>query len=157
VTGVAATIPPNLSLCKSEHTHRPSSMVQPHIGQSMATTCCTSGWRGPKINVHYISVLQGNLLTPDKEEDGRAQGHLFLSFSFIFSLFHLFITNVTRALPLETIKWEAGATLERGTSQRWHTHLTETSRRRHTHLTKTTPHMQLPRRDLGYIPFLESL
>jgi hypothetical protein len=81
----------------------------------------------------------------------------FLSFSFIFSPFHLFTTNVTRALPLETIKGEAGATSKRETSQRRHTHLTETSWRRHTYLTKTTPHTQLPRRDLGSVPSLESL
>jgi hypothetical protein len=44
----------------------------------------------------------------------------FLSFSFIFSPFHLFTTDVTRALPLETIKGEAGATSKRETSQRQH-------------------------------------
>jgi hypothetical protein len=46
------------------------------------------------------------LLPPDKEEDGHARGHLFLS------LFHFypFTMNVTRALPLEAIKGEAGAT-----------------------------------------------
>jgi hypothetical protein len=51
----------------------------------MATACCTSEWRGQKINARCISALQGKLLTPDKEEDGRTQGYLF----FIF-LFHLF-------------------------------------------------------------------
>jgi hypothetical protein len=43
----------------------------------MAIACCTSGWRGQKINAHYISALQGKLLTAVKEEDGRTQGHLF--------------------------------------------------------------------------------
>jgi hypothetical protein len=48
----------------------------------------------------------GELLPPDKEEDDHAQGHLFcLSLSFL-----PFTTNVTRALPLEAIKEEAGAT-----------------------------------------------
>jgi hypothetical protein len=61
----------------------------------MATACCTSEWRGQKFNAHNTSILQGKLLTPDKEEDGRTQGHLFSFFSFVFSPFHLFTTNVT--------------------------------------------------------------
>jgi hypothetical protein len=48
----------------------------------------------------------GKLFPPDKEEDGHARGHLFIS---LFH-FHLFTTNVTRALFLEAIKGEAGAT-----------------------------------------------
>jgi hypothetical protein len=43
----------------------------------MATTCCTNGWRGQKINAHCISVLQEKLLPQDKEEDGHTRGHLF--------------------------------------------------------------------------------
>jgi hypothetical protein len=49
------------------------------------------------------------LFPPDKEEDGHARGH-FLFFSFILSYFHLFTMNVTRALSLEAIKGEVGAT-----------------------------------------------
>jgi hypothetical protein len=45
-----------------------------------------SGWKGQKLNAHYISVLQGKLFTPDKEEDGHTQGHLFC-FS-LSSFFH---------------------------------------------------------------------
>jgi hypothetical protein len=30
-----------------------------------------------KLNAHNVSTLQGKLLTPDKEEDGHTQGHLF--------------------------------------------------------------------------------
>jgi hypothetical protein len=37
----------------------------------MATACCTSEWRGQKLNAHNTSALQGKLLTLDKEEDGR--------------------------------------------------------------------------------------
>jgi hypothetical protein len=75
----------------------------------MATARCTSGRKGRKLDAHCISTLQGKLLTPDKEEDGRTRGHLFV---FLFRLFHfhLFTTNVTRALPLKTIKGEAEAT-----------------------------------------------
>jgi hypothetical protein len=46
-------------------------MAQKHTGQGMATTCCTSGWKGQKLNAHYVSTLQGKLLMPNKEEDGR--------------------------------------------------------------------------------------
>jgi hypothetical protein len=79
----------------------------------MATARYTSGCRGQKLNAHYVSALQDKLLTLDKEEDGHTQGHLFV---FLFHLFpfHLFTTNATQALPLGTIKGEAGAT-SRGT------------------------------------------
>jgi hypothetical protein len=49
----------------------------------------------------------GELLPQDKEEDGYARGHLFC-LSFIFPVFLPFTANVTRALPLESIKGEAG-------------------------------------------------
>jgi hypothetical protein len=51
----------------------------------------------------------GELLPPDKEEDGYARDHFF-AFLFHFSRFHHFTANVTRALPSEVIKREAGAT-----------------------------------------------
>jgi hypothetical protein len=35
----------------------------------MAAERYTSGWRGQKINAHYVSMLQGKLLTLAKEED----------------------------------------------------------------------------------------
>jgi hypothetical protein len=78
----------------------------------MATTHFTSGRRGEKLNAHYISALQGKLLMPDKEEDSHTRGHLFCFslLSFLLSPFYLSTTNVTRALPLGTIKGEAGAT-----------------------------------------------
>jgi hypothetical protein len=75
--GVTATIPPTPSLRKSGRTYRPSSTAQKHTERSVTTTCCTSRWRGQKINAHYISALQGKLFTPDKEEDGHTRGHLF--------------------------------------------------------------------------------
>jgi hypothetical protein len=105
--GVTTTIPPTPSLRKSERTYRPSSTAQKHTGRSMATTCCTNGWRGQKINARYISTLQGNLLTPNKEEDGHTRGHFFCFSLSSFPYFTFFTTNITRALPLETIKGEA--------------------------------------------------
>jgi hypothetical protein len=107
------------SLCKSRGMYHPSSTAQKHIGRSMAIACCTSGWRGQKLNAHYISAPQGKLFTPDKEEDDRTQGHVF---SFIFFPFHLFTTNVTRALSLGTTKGEAGATFRK---RRGHTSLSQ--------------------------------
>jgi hypothetical protein len=50
----------------------------------MDTARCTNGWRGQKLNAHYVTALQDKLLTPDKKEDGRTQGHLFV---FLFRLF----------------------------------------------------------------------
>jgi hypothetical protein len=52
----------------------------------------------------------GELFPSDKEEDGHARGHLFLFSSFILLIFYLFTMIVTRALLLEVIKGEAGAT-----------------------------------------------
>ena len=75
----------------------------------MATTRCTSGRRGQKLDAHCVSALQGKLLMPDKEEDGHTRGHLFVFLFYLFP-FHLFTTNETRALPLGTIKGEAGTT-----------------------------------------------
>jgi hypothetical protein len=67
----------------------------------MTTARCTSGWRGQKLNGHYVPALQDKVLTPDKEEDGHTQCHLFLFFFFVFSPLYLFTTTVTRAPPWE--------------------------------------------------------
>jgi hypothetical protein len=107
----------------------------------MATACCTSGWRGQKINVYCISVVQEKLLPPDKEEDGRTPRPPFLFFSFIFSPFHLFTTNVTRALPVGTIKDEEGAT-SRGIEA------SNERRNEHTHTSPRQPHTSPLKRDL---------
>jgi hypothetical protein len=55
-------------------------------------------------------------------------------FVFLIRLFpfHLFTINVTRALPLETIKGETGAT-----STDEHTHLAKTNTHTHTSLRRT--------------------
>jgi hypothetical protein len=80
--GVTTTVLPNpLSTQIQAHAPRPSSTVQECTGQSVAITRCTSGRRGQKLDA---PKLQGKLLTPDKEEDGFARGHLFVF------LFHFF-------------------------------------------------------------------
>jgi hypothetical protein len=78
----------------------------------MAIVHFTSEQRGQRLNAHYVSALQGKLLTSNKKEDGHTRGHLFCFslLSFPLSPFYLSTTNVTRALPLRTIKGEAGAT-----------------------------------------------
>jgi hypothetical protein len=53
----------------------------------MAIARHTSERRGQKLNAHCVSVLQGKLLTLNKEEDGYVQGHPFLFFSFMFPHF----------------------------------------------------------------------
>jgi hypothetical protein len=75
----------------------------------MATARRTSGWRGQELNAYCIPVLQDKLLTPDKEEDGHTRCHFFV---FLFLLFPIspFYHNVTRVLPLRTIKGKARAT-----------------------------------------------
>jgi hypothetical protein len=68
--------------------------------------------------------------------EGRRRPHPrppFLFFSFIFSPFHLFITNVTQALPLKTIKGEAGATPRKRRQRPTRTHTSP--RQPHTHIT----------------------
>jgi hypothetical protein len=61
-------------------------------------------WIFPLRKIEIIS-----LLTPDKEKDSHARGHLFIFLFHLFS-FHLFTAIVTRALLLGTIKGEVGAT-----------------------------------------------
>jgi hypothetical protein len=56
------------------------------------------------MNACCISALQGKLLPPDKGKTTAPEA------TFFVFLFHLFTTYVTRALPLGTIKGEAGAT-----------------------------------------------
>jgi hypothetical protein len=109
--GVTTTIPPN-PISTQIRTHVPPILdgAEAYRTKSMATACCTSGWRGQKLNAHNVSALQGKLLTPDKEKDGHTQDHLFCYSLLSFSHFTFFTTNVTRALTLETIKREAEAT-----------------------------------------------
>jgi hypothetical protein len=61
---------------------------------------------GQGLDAHYIPALQDKLLTLDKKKAGHTRGYLFI-FLFLFFPFHLFTTNVTGALPLQTIKGKA--------------------------------------------------
>jgi hypothetical protein len=69
----------------------------------MATTCCTSEWRGQKINAYCISELQGKLLPSDKEEDDRTRGHLFV-FLFHLSPISSFFHECNLSPPLRNYK-----------------------------------------------------
>jgi hypothetical protein len=72
----------------------------------------------PVASLHY----RGNCSRWIRRKTAAPEATFFV-FSFIFSPFYLFTTNVTRALSLETIKGEAGATSKRtnaGTNT--HTH-----------------------------------
>jgi hypothetical protein len=75
----------------------------------MATTRRTSGWRGQKINAPHNSTLQGNYSHRIRRRTATREA-TFFAFLFHFLCFHHFIVNVTRALPLEVIKGEVGAT-----------------------------------------------
>jgi hypothetical protein len=111
----------------------------------MATACCTSGWRGQKINACCISALQGNYSHWIRRKTAAPEA-IFFIFLFHFSPFHLFTTNVTQALPLETIKGEAGAAPQK----RKHNdecRNEHTDRQTHVHLTKTTTHTYHPSKE----------
>jgi hypothetical protein len=77
------------------------------------------------------------------EEDGHARGYLFCFSLSSFSHFHLFIMNVTRALSLETLKGEAGATSRDDGEDEETTHNTHT----HTLLAKTSTHTHHPSKE----------
>jgi hypothetical protein len=101
-------MPHNLLATKTQAHAPPTFTAQRRTGQDMATTRHTSGWRGQKINVQYVSTLQGNC----SHRIRRAATPEATYFVFLFHSphFYPFTTNVTRALPLEAIKGEAGAT-----------------------------------------------
>jgi hypothetical protein len=89
---------------------------------------------------------------PDKEEDGHTQGHFFV---FLFRLFHfhLFTTNVIRALPLGTIKGEAGVT-SRGPLEKNTPHRPRTQAHTHTHTHRQRDWDPLPL-SKAYNPYYE--
>jgi hypothetical protein len=57
----------------------------------------------PKDHAHYISVLQGKLLTPDKKGDGRTRGHFFVFLFHLFSIL-LFYHKCNLSPPLKNYK-----------------------------------------------------
>jgi hypothetical protein len=74
----------------------------------MATTHRTGKQRGQKINALHNSTLQENCSHWIRRRTAMPEA-TFFAFLFYFPCFHYFTTNVTRALPLEVIKGEAGA------------------------------------------------
>jgi hypothetical protein len=82
----------------------------------MAPACNTSERRGQKINAPHDSTLHENYSHRIRRRTATPEA-TFFAFLFHFSNFHPFTANVTRALPLEAIKGEAGATT-RGGSKR---------------------------------------
>jgi hypothetical protein len=78
----------------------------------MALARRTSEWRGQKINALHESTLQGNYFHRIRRRTATPRA-TFFAFLFYFPCFHHFTINVTRALPLEVIKGEAGATSKR--------------------------------------------
>jgi hypothetical protein len=66
----------------------------------------------PKDQSPHDSTLQGNCSHRIRRRTTTPEA-IFFAFLFHFSYFHHFTANVTRALPLEVIKGEAGATSRR--------------------------------------------
>jgi hypothetical protein len=103
--GITITLPPNsLFVNTGAHVARPYG-TEAHRTRHGHSTQHEQPKR-PK-DQHLLHLYAtGELFPSDKEEGDHAQGHLFI---FLF-YFHLFTMNVSRALPLEAIKGEAGAT-----------------------------------------------
>jgi hypothetical protein len=97
----------------------------------MATACCTSGCKGQKINNVASLRYKGNYSHRIRRKTATPEA-TFLFFSSIFSPFHLFTMNVTRALSLETIKGKAGATSKKTSIRETMTH-TPHQKQPHTH------------------------
>jgi hypothetical protein len=143
--GVTATVPPNLLTTKIWAHTPPTFIAQGHTGEDMVMARRTSGWRGQKINDLHVSTLQGNCSHRIRLHY-HAETTFFLFFSFILPIFHPFTMNITRALPLETIKGEVEATFRAIEKQQLELIPIE-----------TTHHAQPLTRDLRFVPSLESL
>jgi hypothetical protein len=111
----------------------------------MAMARRTSGWRGQKINALHVFTLQGNYSHRIRRRTTTSE-ITFSVFLFHSPCFYLFTMVVTRPLPLEAIKGEAGAT-SRGDKK---------TRRKITATTTITTLYTPPLiRDLGSVPSLE--
>jgi hypothetical protein len=117
----------------------------------MATTHRTGKQRGQKINALHNSTLQENCSHWIRRRTAMPEA-TFFAFLFYFPCFHYFTTNVTRALPLEVIKGEAGARTTRAIKRKKRKNDQATIAR--THLSRNHHHHS---RDLGSALFLESL
>jgi hypothetical protein len=107
-------------------------MAQRRTGQDRTTSRNTSKWRGQKINACCVSALQENCSHRIRRKTATPEA-TFVVFLFYF---YLFITNVTRALPLEAIKGRQRPHLRQST-------------RVHRNQAITHPHTTLTR-DLGF-------
>jgi hypothetical protein len=112
-TGVTITIPPNPL---STQIQVPMSPVlngtEAHRTRHGHSTQHQHMERPKDQRLLYLCAI-GKLFPPDKKEDDHVRGHLLV---FLFH-FHLFTTNVTRALSLEAIKRKVGATSRQGRKQ----------------------------------------
>jgi hypothetical protein len=108
----------------------------------MVTARNTSRRRGQKINACCISAPQGNCSHRIRRKTATPEATFFV---FLFH-FHLFTTNVIRALSLEAIKGEVGATSR---DNRQHIHTIEKTMKNSTHtlLTKTSTHTHHPSKE----------
>jgi hypothetical protein len=139
--GVMAVVPPNPLTMKI--------MAQRRIGQGMAPARRASERRGQKINVPHDFTLQGNCSHRTRRRTATPEASFF-AFLFLFSRFHPFTANVTRALPLEAIKGRQGPERSRTTEP----NRKETMKQQQ--LEPTQNHHHHPR-DLGPAPSLKSL
>jgi hypothetical protein len=106
----------------------------------MAITRNTSRRRDQKINAQYVSTLQGDCSHRIRRKTATSKTTFFI-FLFHSFRFYPFTTNVTRALPLEAIKGEVGATSKGGdqaATDRVHLNRNHTSRFHAPPLTKKT-------------------
>jgi hypothetical protein len=132
--GVTVVVPPNLLTTKIQARVPPTFTAQRRTGRGMASACRASGWRGQKINAQHVSTLQGNCSHRIRRRTATSEA----TFLFHSPHFYPFTTHVTQALPLKSIKGEAGVK-SRG-------------RRR-----EKTQHTTPLTRDLGTSPSLEEL
>jgi hypothetical protein len=145
-TRVTAAVPPKPLTTKIPAHTSTTFTTQRRTGQGMALARHTSERRDQKINAPHDSTLQGNCSHRIRRRMATPEA-TFLAFLFHFSCFHPFTANVTRALPLEAIKGEAGAA-SRGD---------ETTRQQQLEHTAIETAHHHHSGDLGPAPSLESL
>jgi hypothetical protein len=122
--GVTTTIPPTPLSTQIQVPYRLSSMAQKHIEQSMATTRCTSGWRGQKINACCIAALQDNCSHRIRRKTATPKATFCLSLSF-----SPFYRKCNPSPPLGNYKSGGRDTNGRGSREIWQSdrvHLTNT-------------------------------
>jgi hypothetical protein len=147
--GVIITIPPNPLSTQIRTSMSPVLNGTEAHGTRHGHSTQHQQMRAQKINAQYVSTLQENCSHRIRRKTVTPEATFFV-FLFHSSCFYPFTTNVTRALPLEAIKGEAGATSKGGdqaATDRVHLNRNHTSRFHAPPLT----------RDLGSAPSLKSL